>query len=187
MCFCTVHFVRVTSSGLIVLTVVPSLLVYCQCLSLVSIWALAVIVNPDARSSVHRMFSLLTNCVPLCFHVLLHVQKVMSRNGHSQVIRLQYTTMKEQRANEKGSAIFLSLEHKQCFHNFFIKWLMFVSPPGHRDQWTPPMTTHSPTPCRRQGILTPPKSEYKSSNNGCPGFYNRSFQFAMLPEGPRVL
>lgn len=62
-----------------------------------------------------------------------------------------------------------SQRKKQVCPSFlpFPNKLFAVSCPGLQDQWTLPLTTHCPTQCRRQGTLTPPKSEY----NSCPGFF----------------
>lgn len=65
--------------------------------------------------------------------------------------------------------------------SLFLPHKMFaVSSPGLQDQWTSPLTTRCPTPCRRQGTLTPPKSEY----NGCPGFFQRMYSGYRAPWRP---
>lgn len=64
----------------------------------------------------------------------------------------------------------LSLPHK----------MFAVSCPGLQDQWTSSLTTRCPTPCRRQGTLTPPKSEY----NGYPGFFQRMYSGYRAPWRP---
>lgn len=72
---------------------------------------------------------------------------------------------------EEGST--LPLSHK----------MFSVSSPGLRDRWTSPPTTHCHTPCRHQGTLTPPKSEYNSWTMAALDFYSESIQVAALPRG----